>query len=127
MARRADVWVACGNPRRALADLDEAMAIDPNFGPAHRQRAWLLATHPDAEIRNGVRAVAAARQAVEHTRDAGGETWEALAAALAESGDFAGAAEWQKKAVADRGYVEDKGDAVRKRLELYGAGKPFRE
>jgi serine/threonine-protein kinase len=107
--------------------LDDALAIDPKFGPGHRQKAWLLATHPDPAIREGKRAVEAARKAVEHTRDAGGETWEATAAALAETADFAGAVEWQKKAVADVGYVKDKGEAVRRRLELYEAGKPYRE
>ena len=127
MTRRAEVWIACGNPRRALADLDEAVAIDPKFGPGHRQRAWLLAACPDEAVRDGKRAVEAAQKAVEHTRDAGGETWEAMAAARAEAGDFPAAVEWQKRAVADAGYVKHTGDAVRKRMELYEAGKPYRE
>jgi tetratricopeptide (TPR) repeat protein len=127
MAKRAEAWVACGNPRRALADLDEALAVDPKLGPAHRHRAWLLATTPDGAVRDGKRAVAAAKLAVEHTRDTGGETFEAMAAALAETGDFPGAVVWQTKAVADAGYAKEKGDAVHKRLELYEAKRTYRE
>jgi serine/threonine-protein kinase len=127
MARRAEAWAACGNPRRALADLDEALTTDPKFGDGYRQKAWLLATYPDPAIRDGMQAVGLARKAIELLRDAGGEAWEALAAALAETGDFAGAVEWQKKALTDAGYVKETGEAVRKRLELYEARKPYRE
>jgi tetratricopeptide (TPR) repeat protein len=71
--------------------------------------------------------VEVAQKAIDYTRDAGGETYEAMAAAYAEAGDFPAAVEWQKKALADAGYVKEKGDAVRKRLELYEAGKSYRE
>jgi tetratricopeptide (TPR) repeat protein len=127
MAKRAEAWDACGNPRRALADLDEAIAADPRFGPAYRQKAWLLATCPDKAVRDGQVAVEASRKAVELTKDAGGSTWEAMAAAFAEAGDFDRAVEWQKKALADVGLVKEAGDAVRRRLALYELGKPFRD
>ena len=127
MARRAEAWIACGNPQRALADLDEAIAADDRYPGAYRQKAWLLATHPDDGIRNGKAAVEAARKAIELIKTPNGEYFEALAAALAESGDFTGAIEQQKKAVADTTYAKDKGEAVKRRLELYEAKKPFRE
>jgi hypothetical protein len=50
-----------------------------------------------------------------------------MAAAQAEAGDFTAAVEWQKKALADEGYAKEKGDTVRKRLELYEARQPYRE
>jgi tetratricopeptide (TPR) repeat protein len=127
LARRAEAWVGSGNPRRALADLDEALKIDPKFGPGYRQKAWLLATSSDETIRAGKTAVELARKAIALMPDAGGECWETLAAALAEAGDFTGAVEWQKKALTDAGYVKEKGDAVKKRLEQFEAGKPVRE
>ena len=71
MVRRAEVWVACGNPRRALADLDEAIAADERYGPAHRQKAWLLATYPVTAIRNGKTAVDVARRALDLTQRRG--------------------------------------------------------
>jgi tetratricopeptide (TPR) repeat protein len=122
LTKRAEAWAARGNPRKALTDLDDAIAADPKFGLAYREKAWILATCPDDTIRNGK----AARLAQERTKDAGGETWEALAAALAETGDFAAAVEWQKKAIADAGYVSEAGNAVRERLKVYEGQKPFR-
>jgi tetratricopeptide (TPR) repeat protein len=127
MARRAEVWIACGNPRKALSDLEEAIAADDRYPLAYRQKAWLLATSSDDALRDGKRALEAARKAEELAKDARGETWEVIAAALAETGDFTGAGEFQKKAIADAGYAKEKGDGVQKRLESYEAKKPYRE
>lgn len=127
LARRAEAWAGSGNPKRALADLDEAIKTDPKFGPGYRQKAWLLATCTDEAIRDGKKAVELARKAIELMPDAGGECWEALAAALAETEEFARAVEWQKKAITDAGYVKEKGEATKMRLELYEAGKMYRE
>ncbi len=39
-----------GNAQAALAALDQALEMDPNFGPAHRARAWVLMSQwPTAE------------------------------------------------------------------------------
>jgi tetratricopeptide (TPR) repeat protein len=127
MTRRAEAWVALGNHRRALLDLDEATNTDDRYAPAYRQKAWLLATCPDDTVRDGKAAVEAARKALELAKDSGGATWEALAAALAEAGDFAGAVEWQTKAAGDARYVKEKGDAVKGRLALYESKKPYRD
>jgi tetratricopeptide (TPR) repeat protein len=125
MARRAEAWIGCGNARRALADLDEAIATDPLYGPAYRQKAWLLATHPDVGVRDAKAAIDAGKKATELLKDAGGEAWEALAAAYAAAGEFNDAISWQKKASADTGYVKETGDRVKKRLELYEDKKAY--
>lgn len=127
MARRAEAWIACGNPPRALADFDEAIAADDRYPTAYRQKAWLLATHPDDSIRNGKAAIEAARKAIELIKTPTGEYYETLAAAFAETGDFAGAVENQKKALDDSRYAKDKGEEIKKRLELYEGKKPFRD
>lgn len=126
MVRRAEVWMACGNPKRALSDLVDAIIADDRYPAAYRLKAWLQATCADESIRKGKAAVEAARKAIE-LKETGGESWEALAAALAESGDFAGAVEAQKQAQADNWHVKEKGEEVKKRLELYEAKRPFRE
>jgi tetratricopeptide (TPR) repeat protein len=125
--RRAETWAACGNPRKALADLAEAITTDAKHAPAFRARAWLLATHPDDGVRDGKAAVAAAKTALDLWKDPPPSFYEAMAAALAETGDFAGAVEWQGKALADERYVKETGDGVAKRLEAYRAKKPVRE
>lgn len=127
MARRAEVWVACGNPGKAIADLSDAIAADDRYPIAYRLKAWLLATHPDDSVRNGKAALEAAKKAVELIKTPNGEYLEALAAALAETDDFAGAIEQQKKAIADSAYAKDKGADIKLRLEMYEAKRPFRD
>ena len=127
MVRRAEAWKACGNPLRALADLKEAIVADDRHPPAYRDLAWILATHPDAAIRDGKTAVEMAKKAADLAKTPTPEYWEALAAAHAETGNFQNAVEWQKKALADAGYVKEKGESVTKRLNLYESKKPLRD
>ena len=127
MVRRAEAWKACGNPHRALADLKEAIVVDDLFPPAYRDLAWILATHPEASIRDGKTAVEMAKKATELAKTPTPEYWETLAAAYAETGDFTSAIDWQKKALADAAYVKEKGESVQKRLDLYESKKAFRE
>ena len=64
------------------------MQIDPNDGNALNNLAWLLATYPADEIRDGKRAVELAKKA---TALPGGEVplvLRTVAAAYAEAGDF---------------------------------------
>jgi tetratricopeptide (TPR) repeat protein len=126
MVRRAEVWIACGNPKRALSDLVDATIADDRYPPAYRLKAWLQATCADDTIRNGKAALEAARKAID-LKDTIGETYEALAAAFAETGDFTRAVEAQKEAFTDRWYVKEKEKEVKKRLELYESKKPYRE
>lgn len=126
-ARRAEAWAAVGNWEHARQDLAEALKIDPEYAPAYRSKAWLLATRPDDKQRDGKEALAAATKAVELWKNGGPLFQEAMAAALAETGDFDGAIAIQSKLVADLAYIEEKGNAVRKRLEAYKAKKPWRE
>jgi tetratricopeptide (TPR) repeat protein len=122
-----------GNVRRArkdyagaLADFDEAIRLDPGLALTHNNRAWLLATCPDAAFRDGKAAVASARKACELDGWKNPTSLDTLAAAYAELGDFSAAVEWQAKANAC--FTDD---AQRKeaegRLGLYKDGKPWRE
>jgi tetratricopeptide (TPR) repeat protein len=109
----------------ALSDLDSAHRAAPDDPQVCNNLAWMLATCPDEPLRDGARAVALARRACEAT------AWEhpycmgTLAAALAETGAFAEAAHWQAEAL-DL-YPEAERAAGRSRLELYQAGRPYRE
>src|SRR5829696_3064008 len=115
-----------GNYARALAGYEEAARLTPHDAEAHNDRAWLLATCPDARYRDGKRAVGSATRACELTNWRKSALLDTLAAAYAEAGDFARAARWQQETL-DR-TPED--DSDRKgflhRLELYKAGNPYR-
>ena len=127
LAGRASGWSACGNHRLALTDADAAIQADAKYAAGHRVRAWLLATCPVDAHRNGNEAVASAKASLELSKDGGASYFEAMAAALAEIGDFPGAVTWQKKAFADADYVKDKGPKVQQRLGMYEARQAYRE
>ena len=75
-----------GRPREALPKLARALLLRPDFPEALDELAWLLATSPQNDLRNGVEAVPMAERACELTQ---GGTWRqrlTLAAAYAEAG-----------------------------------------
>ncbi len=110
----------------ALRDYGEAVRLVPDFASALNSKAWLLATAPDAKIRNGAVSVRVAQRAVllvdfptHHAT---------LAAAYAEAGDFAEAIRAQQMAIAR---LQATGQVLsipeyQSRLELYRAGRPYR-
>lgn len=108
----------------ALMDYTEATTLAPNYALAWVNTAWLLSTCKDESVRNGEKAVAAARKACELTDYQDFNALKALAAAFAENGDFEKAIGWQEKAV-ERSPEANKEDE-NKLLELYHDEKPFR-
>jgi tetratricopeptide (TPR) repeat protein len=91
-------------------------------------RAWILATHPDPKLRNGTEAVGAAERAVKLSPgkvDFG----DTLATAYAEAGRFPDALATARKAlrVAEQQHNRALADALRSRIALYEAGKPYRQ
>jgi len=96
---------------------------------AHNNLAWLLATCPDASLRDGSRAVELARKAEQLAGSSHPEIFDTLAAAYAEAGQFSEAMETAKKALqlASAQHNSAMADAVRARLKLYEANSPYRE
>lgn len=87
--------------------------------------AWVLATHPDDRIRDGSEAVRLAEQACALTDWKVDAYLGTLAAAYAERGDFEKAVHFAERTVelAPAGIREEE----RARLELFRAGRPYRE
>jgi tetratricopeptide (TPR) repeat protein len=112
---------------RSLADVEHALLLNPNDIEAHFARAWMKATCPVANFRDGKAAVAAATRACELTRWQRPRSLTALAAAYAENADFAEAIKWQRKALS----LVDRSDPDRgwhlKILGLFADGKPYRD
>jgi tetratricopeptide (TPR) repeat protein len=111
---------------KAVADLDKALQIDPSNPEALNGMAWFRATCPDAKYRNGSQAVAAATKACEVTGWKEPGLLDTLAAADAESNDFASALKWQAKAIELETDAKEKAD-YSKRLALYKDKKAYRE
>jgi tetratricopeptide (TPR) repeat protein len=123
---RAVVLLALGKYEKALDDLDEVVRVAPNSARALRERGWLLATCPDAKIRNGEQAVASATRACELTGWTEPPSLTTLAAACSEAGDFDGAVKWQQKAVDLLADNSPEKREYRRALDRYKAKKPYR-
>lgn len=90
--------------------------------------AWVLATSPKDDIRNGKRSVELGLRACELTAYKEAHILSTLAAGYAESGDMINAVKWAEKAV-QAGESEDSEqlEQLKQELESYKAGKPWRE
>ncbi|MCH8840041.1 MAG: tetratricopeptide repeat protein [Planctomycetes bacterium] len=122
---RSIAWKAIDNFGRAIADFNEVIRLDPKVVLAYNELAWLLATCPYAKYRNGSQAVEYATKACELSSWKYSRMLDTLAAAYAEAGDFEKAVEWQTKAVSMAS--ESEKSSYQSRLDLYRAGKPYRE
>jgi len=121
-----------GDPAEAAGQFAEALRIDPAFAEAARQAsriAWVLATDPDARTRDGALALRLSRVASAATSDRDPETLDALAASLAETGDYDGAVTTAHRAatMAEAMGREDLAAAISARARIYGTHRPYRE
>ena len=81
-----------GQWNQALATYAKAIEMGPRSAEAHNDLAWLLATCPEAEIRDPGRAVELAKKAVELTPKQGNH-WNTLGVAQYRVGDSKAAIE----------------------------------
>jgi tetratricopeptide (TPR) repeat protein len=124
VASRADVLTDLGRYAEAAQQYDRAIEIDPNSSQAHSGSAWLLATCPDDDVRNAELAIDRAERAIELTGREDAATFDTLAAAHANAGDFAAAARTARQAV-QLAAAEER-EAFQERLLTYQREKPFR-
>jgi protein O-mannosyl-transferase len=90
--------------------------------------AWVLATNPDAKVRNGTEAVSDALLAAQ-TDGSDPIVWDTLAAAYAEIGRFDEAVKAADKAIdlaTIAGYQQLAGE-IQTRRQLYAQGNAFRD
>ncbi|MEQ1775521.1 MAG: tetratricopeptide repeat protein [Burkholderiales bacterium] len=123
---RGNVLMDKRDYEKALASFNEAIKLDANDADASDSAAWLMATAPDAKLRNGKRAVELAQKACELTQWKNGSYVDTLAAAFAEAGDFAEAVRREQQALANPEFEQSEGKNARARLAMYKAGKPNR-
>jgi len=123
---RGLAWENKGDYNSAIADYTKTIEIDPKEADAYNKLAWLKATCPDGNYRDGVRAVECAKKAVELKETY--YTLGTLAAAYAETGRFQDAIKTQQRAI-EKLKEESYGKKLaeyKERLVSYKAGKPWR-
>ncbi len=134
--RDAESWYYLGNAflqkrqvRPAIEDFQRALAINPAQVDALNNLAWVLATTPDATLRNGARAVDLAERANQLSRGTDPVVLGAVAAAYAEAGRFPEAAETARRAqqLAAAQNNTELAAALQAQTGLYQAGSPFRD
>jgi protein O-mannosyl-transferase len=118
-----------GQAKEAVAAYRKAMESGPERFEVRNNLAWLLATHPDGEIRDGSEAVRLAESAVRIGGRQHAFLLGTLAAAYAEAGRFPDAIKAAEEAI-ELAKKNSQEALVTKNLELlaaYRAGRPWRE
>jgi tetratricopeptide (TPR) repeat protein len=116
-----------GHVDEAIGHFQKALDIKPDYVEARNNLAYVLATCPQASLRNGFKAVGLAERA---NQLAGGKNpviLATLAAAYAEAGRFPEAIETAQRALrlAEAQSNTTLAGALQSQLKLYQAGIPF--
>ena len=154
MRGRADAWLSSGKHKNAIADYEEALLLNEKLlelqdaeglgelvrvdDGALNNLAWVLATSPKEELRDGERAIELAKKAAEATDYEEAHILSTMASGYAETGDFEKAIEWVEKAQElnviqsnkpdnDKARTDKQKASLAKELESYKKEEPWRE
>lgn len=116
-----------GDSGQALEHARAAHALRPDALIVASQLAWILATTPDAGLRNPSEALRVLEPMVPGPDAASPDTLDALAACYAADGRFADAVRTARRAIAAAGRRAGVAsvDELRARLALYESGRPY--
>jgi hypothetical protein len=115
--QRALALAAQHQTAEAIRQYREVLRLMPDFANALNNLAWLLASSPNAGIRNGPEAVELALRACALTQTNDAIKIETLADACAEARNFEAAAAWAQKAH-DVAVAHQQNDLAEQTLEL---------
>jgi protein O-mannosyl-transferase len=116
-----------GLQKDAVAEYEHAAGISRQDPMARNNLAWLLATSSDASIRDGNRAIELAEQAVQLSSGKDANYLRTLAAAYAETGRFAEAAQTARRALQAAQIQSNSilANTIRDEIALYELGLPY--
>jgi tetratricopeptide (TPR) repeat protein len=118
-----------GLVREAVAEWQKVLAFEPNNLNAACNLAWVLATHTDGSIRDGIKAVELAEHAVNLSGGTNPRILRLLAAAYAETGRFAQAIEVAQRAaqLAREQNNPDLAETLQRNVVSFQANQPLRD
>jgi tetratricopeptide (TPR) repeat protein len=125
----ANALLQKGRVDQAIVHFQNALQIEPADMEVQNNLAWLLATCPQASLRNGDKAVQLARQANELAGGKNPVILGTLAAAFAEAGRFGDAVQSAQKAIglARAAGRQDVAGKLNGELQRYEAGLPLHQ
>jgi len=123
----AGIFRRRGEFDEARAAYAEALKLDPENAGVLEDFASFLASCPKAKMRDGEKALQYAKKACDLKQGGDSRSFQIVAAAHAELGNFAEAVEWQKKALKEGAPAGKKMPESAERLKLYEDKKPYRE
>jgi tetratricopeptide (TPR) repeat protein len=118
-----------GKPREAIVEWQKILQFQPNSADPRISIAWVLATSPHAELRDGSRALHLAQEAQQLSHENSPIVYRTLAAALAECGRFNEAVEAAQHGL-ELASIRHDSQLMKKlqnEIDLYRTGSPLRE
>lgn len=122
----ADAHHFMGQWEDAAREYRAAIGVDAEYARAYQNAAWLMATCPDASIRNAQLALSAAQKAQQLSESRTARGFDTLAAARASLGEHSEAVKLQREALKLANDADEKQELDR-RLKLYENGRSFRQ
>ena len=121
--------LAQGRPREAVFNYEAAVRLRPEWTAALNDLAWIMATHPQANVRDGPAAVILAERACRLSSGKETRFLATLDTAYAEAGRFADAIRTAEKTRELAVSTGDKEGAkyAETRLDLYRKHQPYRQ
>jgi protein O-mannosyl-transferase len=123
------LWLQRGQDAKAVAQLREALELDPNNPQILLYTVSVLAADQNEKVRDGKEACVLAEKAVKITNGQQPAAYDALAMGHAETGDFGSATLLELQAIKLAQAVGQTDDTalMQQRLELYEKHQPWRE
>ncbi len=118
-----------GKSAAAIAQFQKVLELDPLHVTAQNNLAWILATCPDASLRNGPKAVELAQQAARLSAGTSPQILDTLAAAFAEAGRFPDAITTARQAL-DLSVAQNNkplAEVIQSQLKLFESQSPYHE
>jgi tetratricopeptide (TPR) repeat protein len=124
-----NTFLQLGRSKDAVVHYERALELGPNDIETMNNLAWVLATSPDALVRDGTKAVQLAERAESLTNNASPIITATLAAAYAEAGRFPDAVTTAQRAIqlAQTEGNDARAASIRTQLSAYQSGLAFRD
>ncbi|QGJ68393.1 Hypothetical protein PBC10988_0520 [Planctomycetales bacterium 10988] len=115
-------------PHKSLTAYRKALQLRPQWPVVQAELAWILATHPSWELRNGKEALQIAESLAAGRGQFLPQAWDLLAAAHAEVGDYSSARQAAARAI-DLAIAQDRNELaldIGLRSQFYQQATPLR-